>query len=479
MRLRPALLAAGAILTALAGLSACVSVPASAPAPAPVQAQALGLTGQAATPAAADWWHSFNDPQLDRLMADALRGNPGLQEAQARLQQARAQAEFAGASRLPSAGLSGSELRAKIPATFPDVLGGGHDAWIGDLGAAVGWDLDLFHRERSVGLAASALAQAADLDLQQSRLLLAGALAQAYVDLYRATALGEIAQQAEAQRTTILEITRQRVAAGLDTQLELRAAESIVPQARVARLAAQAAQAEAIHALAALTGNGAQAYGEITPPQLDLNAALPLPTQLPVNLLVRRPDVAAARARIDAADLQQQAARAAFYPDVNLRALVGFASFSLTDLLGAKGFGYGAGAAFSLPLFDGGRLAAQYRGAQAGLLAAVAGYDDVVVRAVRQTADQLSRIDALDQELEQQRLSLDAAEQAYRLAEERYRAGLATYLTVLNAETDVLGARRSQVELGASRVTACITLLLAVGGSFDAPSPVVAARERD
>jgi NodT family efflux transporter outer membrane factor (OMF) lipoprotein len=457
-------------------LAGCVSAPATAPVPATLDGAALGLTGGAAAPLG-EWWREFHDPQLDRLMATALAGNPGLQEAEARLQEARAQAQFANASRLPSAALSGSELRAKIPATFPEVLGGGHDAWIGDLGGAVDWDLDLFHRQRDTGLAAESLAQAADLDLQQARLLLTGAVSQAYVDLYRATALAAIAAQGETQRTTILEITRQRVAAGLDTQLELRAAESTVPQARVAQLQAQAAQAEAVHALVALGGRGAQAYSDIAPPEPDLAAALPLPAQLPINLLARRPDVAAARARIAAADAQRSAARAAFYPDVNLRALAGFASFSLRDLLGASGFGYGAGAAFSLPLFDGGRLAAQYRGAQASLVAAVAAYNDTVVRAVRQSADQLTRIDALEHELEQQHLTLDASEQAYRLAEERYRAGLATYLAVLNAETEVLGARRAQVELTVSLATARITLLLALGGSFDSPSsPSVALR---
>jgi NodT family efflux transporter outer membrane factor (OMF) lipoprotein len=476
-RIAAALTAAVTLTTALiaAALSACVSVPPAATPPPPLDANALGLHGDAVTVANAQWWQEFKDPQLDRLMQEALQGNPGLQETEARLEQARAQAAFADANRRPNAALSGSELRAKIPATFPEVLGGGHDAWVGDLGAAVDWDLDLFHRQRDLGVQAQALAQAADLDVQQARLLLTGAVSEAYVNLYRAIALADIAREAEAQRSTILDITRQRVAAGLDTQLELHAAESTVPQARVARLAAGAAQAEAVHALAALTGHGAQEYESISAPQPDLTAALPLPAQLPVNLLARRPDVAAARSRIEAADAQRLAARAAFYPNVNLRALAGFASFSLTDLLGASAFGYGGGAAFSLPVFDGGRLAAQYRGAQASLMAAMAGYNDTVVRAVRQTADQLSRIDALEHEIEQQRLSLDAAEQAYRIAEERYRAGLASYLSVLNAQTDVLGDRRTQLDLNVSLAMARITLLLAVGGSFD-PSVTVAAR---
>jgi NodT family efflux transporter outer membrane factor (OMF) lipoprotein len=322
-----------------------------------------------------------------------------------------------------------------------------------------------------------ALAEAATLDIDNARLLLAGALVQSYIDLYRSYALADIAERTEAQRVNILDITRRRVAAGLDTRVELREAEGALPQARVALTQAQSAQALAIHQLAALGGRGADAYAAISRPQLQLEAALPLPIELPVNLLARRPDVIAARARIEAADAGKRAAKAAFYPDITLTALAGFASFSLKDLIGAKSFGYGAGPGLSLPLFDGGRLRAQYRGTEAALDQAVADYDDTVVRAIHQAADQLSLIDALSAELAQQRESLAAAEEAYRLAEERYRAGLAGYLTVLNAETEVLNERRQQVDLSTSLALARVSLLLAVGGSFQSPAAqTVAAR---
>jgi outer membrane protein TolC len=128
-------------------------------------------------------------------------------------------------------------------------------------------------------------------------------------------------------------------------------------------------------------------------------------------------------------------------------------------------------------LFDGGRLRAQYRGTEAVLDQAVADYDDTVLRAVHQAADQLNLIESLASELGQQRESLDAAEEAYRLAEERYRAGLAGYLTVLNAETEVLNERRQRVDLSASLALARVTLLLALGGSYQYPaSQSIAAR---
>jgi outer membrane protein TolC len=129
--------------------------------------------------------------------------------------------------------------------------------------------------------------------------------------------------------------------------------------------------------------------------------------------------------------------------------------------------GYGAGPLVSLPLFDGGRLRAEYRGSEAQLDAAIGGYNDTVLRAVQQTADQITRLDALERERLDQQQTLEATEAAYRLAEERYRAGLASYLSVLNAETQVLTARESMVDIQTSQAVSRVTLLLAVGGSFD------------
>jgi NodT family efflux transporter outer membrane factor (OMF) lipoprotein len=450
-------------------LCACATPPRGEQQQAGVRDSNLGLAGAALAPAPERWWQDFGDAQLDRLIDQALTDNPGLAQASARLRLAEAQAQAARAAQLPGAKLTGGETRLKIPSGFPQAIAGGQTVWLGDLGAVLSWDLDLWGEHADTATQTRALAEAARLDIDDARLLLAGALVQSYIDLYRSYALADIAERAEAQRANILNIARRRLAAGLDTRVELREAEGALPQARLALTQAQSAQALAIHQLAALGGQGAAAYAAISRPQLNLDAALPLPAELPVNLLARRPDVIAAHERIDAADAGKRAAKAAFYPNITLTALAGFASFSLRDLISAQSFGYGAGPGLSLPLFDGGRLRAQYRGSEAGLDQAVASYDDTVVRAVRQAADQLSLIDALGTELGQQRESLQAAEEAYRLAEERYRAGLAGYLTVLNAETEVLNERRQQVDLSASLALARVSLLLAVGGSFQSP----------
>jgi NodT family efflux transporter outer membrane factor (OMF) lipoprotein len=465
-------------LTAVSILSACVTPPRGEPsARAPIAQSALGLSGNAVQPAADGWYHSFTDEQLDRLITQALQNNPGLIEASARLREAQAQAAGARAGQFPTAKLSGGETRLKIPSGFPPALDSGNTVWAGDLGASIAWDLDLWGKHADAFAQAIALSRAAGLDIDSARLLLTGSVVQAYIDLDRAYARADIAQRAQAQRANILDITRQRVAAGLDTRVELRQAESQLLQSRVALQQAQATQALAAHELSALIGRGAGEYASITRPTINLDAGLTLPAALPINLLSRRPDIIAARERIDAADAGKRAAKAAFYPSVNLSAFVGFASFSLSDLIGASSFGYGAGPAVSLPLFDAGRLRAEYRGTEAQLDGAVAAYDDTVVRAVHQAADQLTLIGALSGELEQQQQSLTAAEDAYRLAEERYRAGLAGYLTVLDVETEVLNEREQRVDLNSSLALARVTLLLAVGGSFQNPdSTQLAAR---
>jgi NodT family efflux transporter outer membrane factor (OMF) lipoprotein len=343
-----------------------------------------------------------------------------------------------------------------------------HTFWMGQAGPTLRWDLDFWGKQADAVHRAQALTRSADLDVQNARLMLGVAIVQAYVELYRENALVEIAERSADQRRDIVNITRRRVAAGVDTQLELRQAEGQLPQALVARDQARAAADLAVHQLATLTGQGAQAYAAVKPPVLNIDAALPVPGALPINLLARRPDVLSARMDIEAADAQRLADKAAFYPDVSLTALAGVGAFGLNNLVQWSARGYGAGPLISLPLFDGGRLRAQYRSSEAQLDAAVAGYNDTVLRAVQQTADQITRIDALARERVEQQQTLEANEAAYKLAEERYRAGLASYLSVLNAETQVLTARQTMVEIVTSQAVARVTLLQAVGGSFDA-----------
>lgn len=450
-------------------LAGCVLPPKEAPHPAALADTRVGLSGAVAEPVADGWWKSFDDPQLDRLIRAGLKDSPTLAQAQARVAEALARSQIAQAKLLPTANLDASALYQRAPQNYviPPPLAG-HTFWMGQAGASLNWDLDFFGKQANAVHSAQALSHSAELDVENAKLMLGTAIAQSYIELYRQEALADIAERSAAQRENIVAITRRRVAAGVDTQLELRQAEGQLPQAHVARDQARAAADLAVHELAALTGQGAESYASIQRPVLNLDAALPVPSALPINLLARRPDVLSARAQIEAADAQRLAGRAAFYPDINLKALAGIGAFGLDNLVQWSARGYGAGPLISLPLFDGGRLRAQYRGAEAQLDGAIAGYNDTVLRAVQQTADQLTRIDALARERVEQQQTVEANEAAYKLAEERYRAGLASYLSVLNAETQVLTARQTMVDIVANQAVARVTLLSAIGGSFDA-----------
>jgi NodT family efflux transporter outer membrane factor (OMF) lipoprotein len=464
------------IVLGAAVLAGCVTPPREAPHPRKLVDHDVGLRGAAVEPVADSWWDSFQDPQLDRLIRRGFKDSPTLAQAQERVAAALAQVQSAQAALGPKANLDASSLYQRAPQNYliPPPLAG-HTFWMSQAGGSLSWDLDFWGRQADAVHSARDLAQSARFDEANARLMLAGAIAQSYIELYRQNALADIARRSEAQRQNILDITRRRVSAGLDTQLEIREAEGQLPQARVAYSQARAAADLAVHELATLSGQGADAYAAIERPVLDVQAALPVPTELPVNLLARRPDVLSALLSVEAADAQRLASKAAFYPDISLHALAGIGAFGLNNLVQWNARGYGAGPVLSLPIFDGGRLRAEYRGSEAQLDGAISSYNDTVLHAIQQTADQLTQLDALANEQRDQQQTLEATEAAYKLAEERYRAGLAGYLSVLNAETQVLAARQSMVDILTSQAVSRVTVLLAVGGSFDPRASGVAA----
>ncbi len=465
---RPAAAASlGALLIALSG---CVLPPRVEPQLTQVAADTLGLPGPSAPTVAATWWRAYGDAQFATLIETALAKNPTLQQTEARVRAAQAQTLIARGGIGPDYSLSGEETRQRYSENFiiPPPFGGG-TFWQGSLLTNISWDLDLWGRQTALLRAARNDAFASQLDLAAARLATTVALSQAYLDLNRAYALTDIAQAAVTQRQRIVDIVRKRIGAGLDTNVELREAEGAVPQALLNRTQAEASRELAIHRLSALSGDGAAAYAGLQRPTLDLETALSIPKELPADLLGRRPDVLAARARIDAATAARAAAKAAFYPNINLSGFAGWQAIGLDNLLDAGSRTYGAGPALSLPLFKSSQLKGEYDRATAAQDEAIAAYNDTVVRAVQQVADQLTLVHSTARQLEHARDSLVAAEDAYRLAQRRYEAGLASYLSVLTTETQVLSARTAYVDVLHAQALARVSLLLAVGGSFEPP----------
>ena len=448
-------------------LTACVSDPATGAREQPVTAADLALSGPARPVPAAAWWHSLHDPQLDKLIETALARNPTLAVSLARVRIAREQATVAGAATMPQVTLDGFEYRQRFSENyiFPPPYGGG-TFWEGRLAFNLNWHLDFWGRQAALVEQAGRSADAAALDAAAVELMLSSSVAQAYLEFARAQRLEQVAVQAQAQRRALLDLTAQRVGAGLDSQAELRAAESNLEQSAVDIEQARLAATMARNALAALTGTSAASAPDLAPPAIDFDAALPLPAALPVDLLARRPDVRAAQSRIDAATAGRKAAHASFYPNVDLVAFAGLAAIGLEEMLQGDSRMWGVGPAIHLPVFDAGRLKAEYRRSGAELDAAVSSYNESVLRAVREASDQAARLRSFETQLAAQLRALNAAEQAYDLASQRYSAGLASQVTVLNAETQVLAARRQRTQLLADRTAARIALLVALGGHF-------------
>jgi len=461
-------------------LAACITPPKVAPVVKPVERRVdLGLTGAPAQIGSA-WWTAYQDPQLNRLVEAALADNPTLGEALGRLHRAQSVVDATWAGLWPYVSYDASVTRertsgkAAIPQQFA-----GSSLWLsGDL-VNFSWALDFWGRQASLVRQARGEADAAALDAAAARLAIVSAVVRTYIDLERCYELVDVARREEQQRAQILDITRRRLSAGLDTNVELRQAAGEVPEARVERLADEAAIDRDVHLLAALAGRGASEYGQIQHPELRAEAVLPLPTSLPIDLLARRPDVLAARLRITAAQAGLAVAKADFYPNINLLAFGGTAAVGeFPNLFLGRAATYGVGPALDLPLFDAGKLKAKYRANVADIDVAVAAYNQAVLTAVQETANQLSDITSLNTSLTEQQQSLDDAEAAFRLATERYKAGLTTYLTVLSTETQVLDARRQRVNLASALASARVNLLIDVGGDFRPDSPVMAAAAR-
>ena len=462
-----------ALATLLAG---CASTHGLAPAGAPLQADALqagrslqGASSDAAFPRQ-DWWRALGDPQLDALIDEALAGTPSLAAADARARAAIAQAGLADAARKPTVGATAQYTGAEIPESISGPLGGGYIGFA-LLGLDFKYGLDLWGAKRERWEATLGQARAAEGDAQQARLLLSANIARASAVLAQAYAAHDAASAEQQRSTQLLALGRQRVEAGLDNQLQLRQAESGVAGAEQQALAAQQQIDATRNAIAALLGKGPDRGLDIERPALLQAPAPAVPSVLPSELLGHRPDVVAARWRVEAASHGIAASKADFYPTINLSLLAGLAGAHLTELFAGNSLLAFGGPAVSLPIFDGGRLRGQLDKSDADYDLAVAGYDQALVGALQEVADALQGARSLDAQLAAATQARDAAQAAQQLATSRYRAGLGTQLDVLAAQKPLLQFDQQIAALRAQRVAAAIDLDRALGGGLPLTSP--------
>jgi len=457
---------------AAAALCACAAIPSLGPEPQPkpVAAYAAGLSF--AAPAAEwpqdRWWASYGDVQLDQLMEEALSGSPDLVEAQARLRQAQAVAEQTGAALSPhlneDATVVGVKQSYSQGSLSPVIPRGWRD--VGAVGLGLDWQLDFFGRNRSLLTAATSASEARRADAAAARLALTTSVAQTYGELAQLYAERDAAREAVRVRMESEDLIRARFRQGLDTD----AANERAHSARASGEAELRALDEAIglcrQRIAALLGQGPDRALALYRPAPTSIRAFGLPANLPADLVGRRPDVVAARLEADSARRRIKAAKADFYPNVNLMALGGIESFGLDTLMRSGSTFGAAGPAVTLPIFSAGRLEGAYRGARADYDAAVANYDRTLVHALQEVADSAVSARALDDRLAKSREAYSAAKAAYALTRQRYARGLGTYLDVLSAEDALIASQRTVADLETRAFIIDVSLIRALGGGY-------------
>ena len=362
------------VVLGLAGLAACA--PDLGPA---AQIRPIGDYAAAQTFAkpetawpSQDWWTAYHDPQLNRLIEQALRHSPDLKAVQARLTQAQAQVEQTGAGLFPSATAKGSIEETGVKVNFPDTPPQIKQFLPSDvqpftqISANLSYQLDFFGRNHAAVAAASSAARASALELASARLQLSTAVATAYFTLIQAEADNAAAQAAARLRDSSRALVADRLKNGLETRAEYSQSDAERQSSEVDLIGANGAVLEAKYALAALIGEGPDAELGLAPTTGLKTTPIGLPSNLAANLIGRRPDVAAARLRVEAAAQREKVARADFYPNINLVGSAMALSITPQNILAHNVELLQAGPAVSLPLVRrrsaGGRRSQRPRG---------------------------------------------------------------------------------------------------------------------
>lgn len=424
-------------------------------------------TTQAAWPAS-DWWTRLGDAQLDALIAEALKDNPDLASADARAKQAQSQVDAQNAKRLPTVNADASVAGVRLPTTaFPKPIGGSFATYPA-VYASFNWGLDIWGGKRAAWEAALGQARAAEVDVHAARLSLSVNVARAYVQLGYAFAEKDVADAQLKRANASHALVKQRVAAGIDNQMQVKQSEATVASAEQQVAVANEGIDSGRIALAVLLGKGPDRGLDIARPKVLQPAALALPPNLTADLIGRRADLVAARWRVEAATKNIAAVKTEFLPNLSLSAFAGLTSSSADNLFSLPARFLMVQPAVSLPIFDGGRRRADLDRADASYDLAVAHYNATLVGAVNDVADKLANLASLQTQIGAQQRAVDAARQAFDLSRQRYRAGIGSYLDTLSVQQQLLAAEQRAAALAAQQVDTSVRLVQALGGGFDA-----------
>ncbi len=437
------------------------------------------------------WWEAYGDMLLNDLMAQVSISNQNLAQAEARYRQARALMQQSRAGFYPTVGANLSATRSSAGGRNGSISGNGvgvpdngtNTTTTGTPGSVVSsgssgpvnsnslsldanWEIDLWGRVQRTVEANRASVQASAGDIEATRLSAQAQLAQTYFALRTLDSQQELLQRTLGDYARSVKLTQNQYDAGIVAKANLILAQTQLKstQAQALDLGVQRAQYE--HAIALLVG---RAPADFAIGQGPLMASVPsLPMTLPSALLERRPDIAAAERRVAAANAEIGVATSAYYPQLALSASVGARSSVLGDLLSLPNRFWSLGPALAATLFDGGARRAQVAQATAAYDGTVAVYRQTVLTGLQEVEDNLAALRILEQEAAVQDEALQLARRSVALTNNQYRAGVVTYLNVIQVQTTALGIERTVLELLNRRLAASVLLIKALGGGWRA-----------
>jgi multidrug efflux system outer membrane protein len=453
----------------------CSFVPTYQRPPAPIPASFPGAAADSAQslPAADIAWQDFvQDTRLRAIVARALDGNRDLRIAALAIEQARAQYQIRSADRTPTINLVANASRQ------PAASGSGSISSLYSVGLGLAsWEIDVFGRIAS--LEASALAQffATEEARNAVQTSLVAAIANAWLSLQTNDALLGLTERTLATREDSLRLTQLRFDQGVSSALDLRQAQSLTAAARATLAQQQRLRALDVNALTLLVG--APLPDDLLHSGAEAAVALAaVPAGLPSDLLTRRPDVRQAEQQLRAANAQIGAARAAFFPRIALTASAGTASTALSGLFKGGSWGWTLAPQALLPIFDGGRNEANLQSAQVAREAALAQYEKAIQVAFRETADALAGRTALADQLDATQAQAEAEADRLRLADLRYRNGIASYLDVLDAQRALFATQQALAQIRLARQQNEVALFKALGGGWEPAEAIAPAGQQ-
>ncbi len=463
-----------AIVLATVLLGACVSVPDKVAKPKlrhDVPLAGLSVPSHGQWPAQ-DWWKSFHDPQLDQLIHMAMKGSTSLSVARARVNSAQQSIHVAAAQAGLKIGGSAEFERQRlsehglIPTKF---LG---FTWYNQATAGVqlNYHFDWWGKQHDKIRAAIGAANAAQARASAAALALETSIADTYFGWQADQARLQLARQQVRVNKRLVHIDRLRLNAGLQPIDKLLEAQSRLSAARLHITSLQGSARIKRVALATLAG--------VAPKMLPALKARPLPAAtmvLPANarldLIARRPDIAASRWQVEAALQKVHAARAEFFPDISVTAMAGLSSIDMSKFLDSSSRVLSVAPALHLPIFEGDLLRAGYGASRARLKAAIADYDNTVSEAAHDVARRALTLQQLHAQRRQQRQQIHAVQAIARSSTARQRQGLTDARPVLRARAQLLQERDTALTLQAQAVSADIALIQSLGGGYRMPTP--------